>query len=113
MAEDMSVFINDVSDIVAEVNSIIVTRAKLQGHNPNLFLNLASKGIKHMSEIGDFSEYTPRFIDVLRQMSEEELGDFILGNHRILNEYNDFPEKMQKSIICETLNKEPKEIFKK
>lgn len=77
MADDMSVLINDVSDIAAAVNSIVITRAKIQGHKPNLFLHFVSKGMNHMSEIGNFSEYTPRNIDLIRQMNEEQLAEFI------------------------------------
>lgn len=55
MAEDMSVLINDVSDIATAVGAIVITRGKIQGHNPNLFLYFVSKGINHMAEIGNLS----------------------------------------------------------
>jgi hypothetical protein len=43
MADDMSVLVDDVSDITAAVNAIVVTRAKIQGHKPNLFFILYQK----------------------------------------------------------------------
>lgn len=113
MADDISVLINDVSDIAAAVNAIVITRAKIQGHKPNLFLHYVSKGINHMAEIGDFSKYTPRNIDLVRQMDEEELAEFIFGIHELIKKRSDLPEKVQKEIIIRLLGDVNEKAFKK
>jgi hypothetical protein len=113
MAEDMSVLVDDVSDITAAVNAIVVTRAKIQGHKPNLFLHFVSKGIKHMAEIGDFSEYTPRNIDLVRQMNEAQLAEFIFGMHELIIKRSDLPEKTQKERIIRLLGDANEKAFKK
>ena len=112
MADDMSVLINDVSDIAAAVNSIVITRAKIQGHKPNLFLHFVSKGMNHMSEIGNFSEYTPRNIDLIRQMNEEQLAEFIFGIHELIIKRSDLPEKTQKEMIIQLLGDVNDKAFK-
>ncbi len=113
MADDMSVLINDVSDIAAAVNAIVITRAKIQGHKPNLFLHFVSKGMNHMSEIGNFSEYTPRNIDLIRQMNEEQLAEFIFGIHELIIKRSDLPEKTQKEMIIQLLGDVNLKAFKK
>lgn len=113
MAEDLSVLVDDVSDITAAINAIIITRAKIQGHKPNLFLYCVSKGIKHMSEIGDFSEYTPRNIDLVRQMNEAQLAEFIFGIHELIKKRSDLPETAQKEIIIRFLGDVNEKAFKK
>lgn len=113
MADDMSVLINDVSDIATAVNAIVITRAKIQGHKPNLFLHFVSKGMNHMSEIGNFSEYTPRNIDLIRQMNEEQLAEFIFGIHELIIKRSDLPEKTQKEMIIQLLGDVNLKAFKK
>lgn len=113
MTDDMSVLINDVSDIAAAVNAIVITRAKIQGHKPNLFLHYVSKGMNHMSEIGNFSEYTPRNIDLIRQMNEEQLAEFIFGIHELIIKRSDLPEKTQKEMIIQLLGDVNLKAFKK
>lgn len=113
MAEDMSVLVDDVSDITAAVNAIVVTRAKIQGHKPNLFLHFVSKGIKNMSEIGDFSEYTPRNIDLVRQMDEEELAEFIYMMHGLILKHSDLTEEAQRAIIIQALDDNNEKAFEK
>lgn len=113
MADDMSVLINDVSDIAAAVNAIVITRAKIQGHKPNLFLHFVSKGMNHMSEIGNFSEYTPRNIDLIRQMNEEQLAEFIFGIHELIKKRSDLPEKIQKEMIIQLIGDVNDKAFKK
>jgi len=113
MIEDMSVFTKDVSNILAAVNAIIITRSKLQGHNPNLFLKLVSKGNEYLADIGNFSEYTPRNIDVVRQMDEEELAEFIFGIHELIKKRSDLTEKTQKEMIIRILGDDNERVFKK
>ena len=113
MADDISVLINDVSDIVAAVNAIVITRAKIQGHKPNLFLHYVSKGINHMAEIGDFSKYTPRNIDLIRQMDEEELAEFIYMMHELFLKHSDLNEESQKAIIIQVLEDNNEKVFSK
>ena len=113
MAEDMSVLINDVTDIAVAVNAIVITSAKIQGHNPNLFLHLVSKGMNHMSEIGNFSEYTPRNIDLIRQMDEVQLAGFIFGIHELIKKRSDLPEKLQKEMIIQLIGDVNDKAFKK
>lgn len=113
MADDMSVLINDVSDITAAVNAIVITRAKIQRHKPNLFLHFVSKGINHMAEIGGFSEYTPRNIDLIRQMDEEELAEFIYMMHELVLKHSDLTEELQKAIIIQVLEDNNEKAFSK
>lgn len=113
MADDISVLINDVSDIAAAVNAIVITRAKIQGHKPNLFLHYVSKGINHMAEIGDFSKYTPRNIDLVRQMDEEELAEFIYMMHELVLKHSDLTEESQKAIIIQALEENNEKVFSK
>lgn len=113
MADDISVLINDVSDIAAAVNAIVITRAKIQGHKPNLFLHYVSKGINHMAEIGDFSKYTPRNIDLVRQMDEEELAKFIYMMHELVLKHSDLTEESKKAIIIQALEENNEKVFSK
>lgn len=113
MADNMSVLINDVSDIADAVNSIVITRAKIQGHKPNLFLHFVSKVMNHMSEIGNFSEYTPRNIDLIRQMNKKQLAEFIFGIHELIIKRSDLPEKTQKEMIIQLLGDVNDKAFKK
>lgn len=113
MADDMSVLINDVTDITAAVNAIVITRAKIQRHKPNLFLHFVSKGINHMAEIGDFSEYTPRNIDLIRQMDEKELAEFIYMMHELVLKHSDLTEESQKEIIIQVLEDNNEKAFSK
>lgn len=113
MADDTSVLINDVSDIAAAVNAIVITRAKIQGHKPNLFLHLVSKGMNHMAEIGDFQKYSPRNIDIVRQMDEKELAEFIYMMHELALKHSDLTEESQKAIIIQVLEDNNEKAFSK
>jgi hypothetical protein len=66
-----------------------------------------------MAEIGDFSEYTPRNIDLVRQMNEAQLAEFIFGIHELIKKRSDLPEKAQKEIIIRLLEDVNEKAFKK
>lgn len=66
-----------------------------------------------MAEIGDFSEYTPRNIDLIRQLDEEELVEFIYMMHELVLEHSDLTEESQKAIIIQFLEDNNEKAFKK
>lgn len=100
--ESIDILINDTADLVAMTADMIIAWSKMNRHKPELILLIAGEALLKFGRVGKYEKYKPKSSGYVRQMSNEELADYIAT---AISYYQDH-EPASKKEILEVLNEE-------
>lgn len=77
MPEDIEKLSEEISEIGAYINDMLLAWCQQRGHNPIFILNLVGQEMIYFQKNADFSQYKPTYGALIRQMDNKSLAEMM------------------------------------